>query len=135
MTLGDIIVDYRTDHDISQRQFAQLCGLSNGYISMLEAGEHPKTKRPIIPSLSVLKKITGVIGISLTDLFDMIDDIQLDLSSDSESDYPTGPLFHSLVDLFNQLNDDGQDKLLEYADDLVASKKYSKSRSADQRRA
>lgn len=36
MTLGEFIRKYRSEHDLSQRQFALKCGLSNGYISMLE---------------------------------------------------------------------------------------------------
>ena len=35
MTLGDCIREYREAHDLSQRQFAELCGLSNAYISIL----------------------------------------------------------------------------------------------------
>ena len=43
MKIGDLIQKYRAEHDMSQRQFAIMCGLSNGYISMLEKGKNPKT--------------------------------------------------------------------------------------------
>lgn len=46
MTLRDLISAYRKDHGLSQRQFANQCGLSNGYISMLEKGINP-TKREL----------------------------------------------------------------------------------------
>ena len=46
MTLGELIQEYRKEHGMSQRQFAIACQLSNGYISMLERGENPKTKTP-----------------------------------------------------------------------------------------
>lgn len=36
MKLGDAIKKYRMDHLISQRKFAQACGLSNAYISKIE---------------------------------------------------------------------------------------------------
>lgn len=36
--LADIIKRYREDNDLSQRQFAARCGLSNAYISKIEAG-------------------------------------------------------------------------------------------------
>ena len=36
MTLKDLVIKYRADNGLSQRQFALQCGLSNGYISMLE---------------------------------------------------------------------------------------------------
>lgn len=43
MTLSDFVKEYRKEHDLSQRQFAAICGLSNGYISMLEKNMNPKT--------------------------------------------------------------------------------------------
>ena len=55
MTLGDLIKEYRTAHDVSQRQFAAMCGLSNGYISMLEKGE-PKDKKACDPDAPAVKK-------------------------------------------------------------------------------
>jgi len=49
MTLGDFLRKYRDDHNISQRSFAKACGVSNGYISMIEKGINPKTNEPITP--------------------------------------------------------------------------------------
>ncbi len=43
MTLKDFLIQYRTEHDLSQRQFAAICGLSNSYISMLERERNPTT--------------------------------------------------------------------------------------------
>lgn len=80
MTIGDVIKKYREDHDISQRQFAVKCGISNGYISMLERDINPKTKEPIKPSLTALKAIASAMNISLNDLLIQADDMQIDLS-------------------------------------------------------
>ena len=44
MTIGKIIKNYREEKNMSQRQFARKCKLSNGYIAMLERGINPKTK-------------------------------------------------------------------------------------------
>lgn len=79
MTLRDIITEYRRTHELSQRQFATSCGLSNGYISMLEKNENPKTGLPMIPSLPALKKIAGGMGMTVTDLFIQVDDMPIDL--------------------------------------------------------
>ena len=57
MTLSDLVQEYRREHGLSQRQFASICGLSNGYISMLERNVNPKTGQPVTPSLPALKKI------------------------------------------------------------------------------
>lgn len=56
MTLRELVMDFRKEHGISQRQFANMCGLSNGYISMLERNSNPKTGLPVTPSLTALKK-------------------------------------------------------------------------------
>lgn len=79
MTLSDLVQEYRREHGLSQRQFASACGLSNGYISMLERNVNPKTGQPVTPSLPALKKIADGMGISLTDLFTRTDDIPVDL--------------------------------------------------------
>ena len=57
MTLGEMIQEYRREKDISQRQFAIACSLSNGYIAMLERGINPKTNQPIVPTIIALKKL------------------------------------------------------------------------------
>lgn len=80
MTLDELIVQYRAEHGLSQRQFAVECGLSNGYISMLERGKNPKTRLPITPTLPALQKLASGMHMSLTELFSMIEDMPIDLS-------------------------------------------------------
>lgn len=79
MTLRDLVREYRQEHGLSQRQFAAACGLSNGYISMLEKNLNPNTGLPVTPSLPALKKIAGGMGITLTDLFTRADDMPVDM--------------------------------------------------------
>lgn len=89
MTLGELIQEYRKEHGMSQRQFAIACQLSNGYISMLERGENPKTKTPVTPTLPALQKIAQGLGISLTELFVQVDDMPVDLLvGDQEKEKP-----------------------------------------------
>ena len=93
MTLGELIQKYRLEHGLSQRQFAAVCDLSNGYISMLERGENPKTKLPVTPTLPAMRKIAQEMRITLTDLFVSVDDMPVDLmiSDDvKEISAPTG---------------------------------------------
>ena len=82
MTLSNLIKSYRISKNLSQRQFATLCDLSNGYISMLEKEINPKTQEPISPTLSALMKIAKAMGITLTELLTMADDIPVTLSID-----------------------------------------------------
>lgn len=77
MTLSEIIISYRKQNDISQRKFAEICGLSNGYISMLEKNENPKTKQPIKPTLSILNKLAKGMNISINSLFSAVDDLDI----------------------------------------------------------
>lgn len=80
MTLGELIKEYRRTHDISQRQFASLCGLSNGYISMIEQNKNPKTQQPLTPSIPALNKIASILGYTLDELLTIADDMPVTLS-------------------------------------------------------
>lgn len=77
MTLGDLIYQYRVDHHISQRAFAQRCNVSNVYISMLEKNNNPSTGKPIIPSITQLKAIASAMGYTLDEIMRMVDDDSL----------------------------------------------------------
>ena len=79
MTLSEYIKDYRATHNLSQRQFANQCGLSNGMIARLERGYDYRTNEPVIPQMESLKKIATGMGISLTDLLTSIDDMLVSL--------------------------------------------------------
>lgn len=128
MTLRELIKVYRTERGLSQRQFAAACRLSNGYISMLENNLNPKTGLPVIPSLEALKKISDGMGISLSELFQASEDIPVDLLTTYYVDgVEVSSQLKALSDALDQLNEEGQDKLVDYADDLVASGKYIKS--------
>ncbi len=81
MKLGDLIKDYRTTHDLSQRQFALQCGLSNGYISILEKGVNPKTDKPVTPTIPQLRKLADGMGITMTELLEKVDDMPIDLTN------------------------------------------------------
>lgn len=79
MKIGDLIQKYRAEHDMSQRQFATMCGLSNGYISMLEKDKNPKTGQPVTPTLPKLKALADCMGMSLMEIFELVDDMPLDM--------------------------------------------------------
>jgi transcriptional regulator with XRE-family HTH domain len=52
MKLGEIIKNYRTENDISMREFAKMADMSNAYVSMLEKVWMAEGKR-----LSLLLKL------------------------------------------------------------------------------
>lgn len=116
MTLGDYIAIYRKKENLSQREFAKKCGLSNSYISMLERGFNYKTKEPIKPSLSQIKKLSDGIGISIMELFDAVDDMPVDISAASNDIVLENSLDKNILteaenlmlQLFRQIPDDKQ---------------------------
>lgn len=92
MFLGEIISEYRRTHRISMDKFAEMSGLSKGYISMLEKNEHPKTKEPIIPSLPTFTKVASAIGMNLDDLIHMVE--MVEEPQTSRSSHPWQPTLH-----------------------------------------
>lgn len=81
MKLGDLIRSYRDTHGLSQRQFAIQCDLSNGYISILEKGINPSTGKPVTPTLPQMKKIADGMAMTLSELFEKVDDMPIDIGS------------------------------------------------------
>ena len=119
MTLGDIVKNYRTEHGLSLREFSRISGVSNGYISMLEKNEHPKTKKPIVPSIEKMRCIANAMGMSFDSLLDMIDSNQP--ISIRKENAPAPSLTSSESDLlskYRRLNSEGRKKLVERADEL-----------------
>ena len=137
MTLGQIIREYREANDMSQRQFAEKCGLSNAYISILEKNESPKTKEAPVPTIGVFKAIADAIGVSVHDLMKMADETKVSMGQKMQIDplrmqirsdvvailnEPSGPE-RQLMDLFHTMTKSDQDKLLDYARYIVDSYK------------
>lgn len=71
--LGTIIKNYREEHGLSMDSFAQLSGLSKGYISMLEKNVNPRTGKSITPSLDTYNSVAKALNIDLDMLLSMVD--------------------------------------------------------------
>lgn len=71
MTLGELIYNYRMQENISQREFARRCGLSNAIISKIEQGDE---KKPVRQNVETYIKIARVIGMDLTKMFHLLGD-------------------------------------------------------------
>ena len=123
MNLGEFVKQYREKNNLSQRKFALRCGLSNGYISMLEDGKNPSTGKPLVPKIENVMKIASAMGYDLGTLFDMIDDMDVDISAfipktsknaSADTDTLTDKE-RQLLDLFRLLTDDEQELVLKTA--------------------
>lgn len=73
MTLGDLIREYRTEHNMSMSAFAEKAGISKAYVSLLEKNKNSKTKKEIAPSLEVIKSVATVMGKDFNEVLDIID--------------------------------------------------------------
>ena len=90
MHLGDVIKKYRNEHGkMSMQAFADKCGLSKGYIAMLERNRNSKTGEPVIPSVETFMKVASAMKISLDELSSMVDENQPIALSDTIVSQPT----------------------------------------------
>ena len=62
MTLGEIIKEYRVEHNMSMKDFSNISGISKAYVGLLEKNVHPTTKKEIAPSIEVINKVAKAIG-------------------------------------------------------------------------
>ena len=74
MKLSAIITEYRRKMNISQREFARACDLSNSYISFLENEVNPRTGRPIVPTIDQYRTLASGMQISVHELFKLMDE-------------------------------------------------------------
>ena len=114
MKLGELLKSYRTEHKLSMDAFCELSDLTKGYISMLEKNEHPKSKKPIVPSYDTIEKIAKGMQISTEDLIDMLDDdqeIQINATPSLLSKTP-------IQSIYDKLEPPGQRKVITYAEKL-----------------
>ncbi len=73
MTLGEIIKKYRKEHGLSMDAFSKRSGISKSYISILEKNQHPKTGKPITPSVDSIKQAAIGMNMNFDELFSLID--------------------------------------------------------------
>ena len=118
MKLSEFIIEYRKERGLSQRQFADMCGLSNGYISMIENSNNPKTGESPELSMRSLKKIADVVGISLNTLLNEMNDMVIDITDENYDDVMETPTVmisgrvSEFIELFGQLPEDHQIRII-----------------------
>lgn len=76
MLLGEIIKQYREEHNLSLQDFAKLINTSRSYIHMLEKNMNPATNKPINPSIETLKSLAKAMQMELDTLLKMLDSDQ-----------------------------------------------------------
>jgi len=72
MTLGDLIKQYRGEHNLSMDDFSKKSNISKGYISMLEKNKNPKTNQSIVPSFETLKNVANAMDYDIDVLINIL---------------------------------------------------------------
>lgn len=76
MFLGDIILKYRKEMNMSQRDFAKKSNMSHSYIAMLEKNIDARTGKPISPTLETIKNVSVATNIPIDDILKLLNDEQ-----------------------------------------------------------
>lgn len=76
MNLGELVREYRAEHNMNMQDFADRCGLSKAYISILERNINPSTGRPPVPSLETIKSISKALDMDFNDIISALDNNQ-----------------------------------------------------------
>ena len=127
MKLGELLKSYRTEHKLSMDAFCELSDLTKGYISMLEKNEHPKSKKPIVPSYETIEKIAKGMQISVEGLIDMLDDDQeIQINA-------TPPVLSksSIQTIYDELKPPRQVKVLNYAEMQLKEQRNEQSQPTE----
>lgn len=111
------LFDLMTETKTTQTQLSQAIGVSQGNISDWKSGRS-------FPKGDVLSRLADYFGVTTDYLLGRTD--QKEMSAAEGWDGLSEPEKH-LISLYQDLNDEGQSKLLDYADDLIATDKIQLS--------
>lgn len=112
MSIGSRMRERREELGITQPELADMLGITKGAVSNYETGANT-------PKASMMYKIFKVLKCDANYLY------QDDLAESESSMLPQDE--RNILRMYRSLNAEGKEKLIDYADDLVQSKKYIKS--------
>ncbi|MCC0743138.1 helix-turn-helix transcriptional regulator [Clostridioides sp. ZZV13-5731] len=81
-TLAEIIKEYRSEHNLSLREFSNLCGVSHTYIDKIEKNRDPRNGKAVEPTLDMLEKISLGLNLTLKELLTKLGKIQSNTQND-----------------------------------------------------
>ena len=115
MTTGERIRQLRIQHQMTQEELGAKVGVQKAAIYKYENGLIVNLKR------STLEKLAIVLETTPTYLMGLEDD-----ENDSSILSELTPQQSALLSSFDQLNEEGQQKAVDYVDDLVLTSRYKK---------
>lgn len=112
MSIGSRIKERREELGLTQTQLAEMLGVTKGAIGNYETDANS-------PKASIMYKVFSVLKCDANYLYqDEAPNLNSDMLSEDR---------RSLLKMYDSLNQEGQEKLIDYADDLVKSEKYIKN--------
>lgn len=112
MKLGEKIKSFRKERNLTMQQLGDLAGKSKGYISILEKGINPQTKKPIEPSLDAIQNIAKALNVDLEELISDTEDV-------IKLPKITNDTIEKITTTVQQLNEENQNKTYKYAKNLL----------------
>lgn len=103
MKLAELLIKYRKEHRMSQREFAEKCHLSHGYLNILEKEINPNTGKPTAPSVDKMTNIASALGMTLHELLSTIDDMQVTIPALPKDIKPISQMQHHYVPLIGSV--------------------------------
>lgn len=151
LTLGEIIKTYRNQEQLSLEEFGAKCGLTKGYLSMLENNRDSRG-REMSPRIETIARIAEAIGVEFDEFIEHLSPNQrvvvngrksmplqellesgADLSVPMASSKIVGsrnlkaaqgdPIVSACIVLFEQSPPEVQDRILDYFDMEIARRK------------
>ena len=122
MKTGEIIRTIRKEQGLSQIELAQKAGIAVNSVRLYESGKRE-------PKIGSLRRIAQALGVDVYALADF-DTASLLLEGSMNAKLERlSPKEKALIIAFDQLNDAGQDKVIERAEELLELPKYKNAPS------
>lgn len=109
---------YKKQKGMTNQQLANLTGITISTIDKITSGNNTN------PKLRTIEALCNALGCTLDDIMDYNDDTKKDTPTDSGRGDEKKD---RLISNYDKLNAEGQEKLVGYSDDLVATNRYVKS--------
>lgn len=107
MSISDNLKQLRTKYNLTQMEFGKIAGVTDKAVSSWEKGNSE-------PRMGALQRIANRFGINV-----------IDIISDENTSSISQPNEVLLMNLYRQLNGEGQQRVIDYTEDLVSSGRYS----------
>lgn len=128
MYLGEIIKQFRQQHNMSMGDFAKISGISKAYVSVLERNKDPRNGKIITPSIHIIKKVSEATDIPFDDIFNQLDDdIIVSLDEIEIKKENTSQILSDIINTSAQLEEERQKNVLNYATEQLEEQNTNKT--------